>query len=214
MTRLPIADLARRLDAAFARHPAFGTLVDFRAPEWLADAEAEGLNAARSIVTPHTAVASLFPGKCQHLDWQKPLVRFELDAPQNAIGFPGPAIARRGAHVVRDAARELGLRVVTPGRSLEGDTFWGGMDLPAGASWDWLGRVQAVVLPAVIEHQPRALLVALAAGIPVIASSACGIRAQAGLTIADSAGEVRQALVEVCGTRNGSTRPLRSRSRE
>jgi glycosyltransferase involved in cell wall biosynthesis len=46
-----------------------------------------------------------------------------------------------------------------------------------------------VVLPAWVEHQPRALLRAIAAGVPVIASRACGVEGLPGVrTIA--AGDV------------------------
>ncbi|TDM08754.1 MAG: hypothetical protein C4K60_04980 [Ideonella sp. MAG2] len=41
---------------------------------------------------------------------------------------------------------------------------------------DWLQRASVVVLPAVVEHAPRALLQAVAAGLPVVASEACGLQ--------------------------------------
>jgi glycosyltransferase involved in cell wall biosynthesis len=56
-----------------------------------------------------------------------------------------------------------------------------------------------VVLPAWVEHQPRRLLRALAAGVPVIATPACGLPAQPGLTLVPC-GEVvalRNAIAEV-----------------
>ena len=67
----------------------------------------------------------------------------------------------------------------------------GGATEHDGAFWDGLKvrrldgrmpeRLAAVVLPAVIEHQPRALLHALAAGIPVIATPACGFGERPGV---------------------------------
>jgi glycosyltransferase involved in cell wall biosynthesis len=36
-------------------------------------------------------------------------------------------------------------------------------------------NVHLVVYPAYVEHQPRLLLKAIAAGIPVVASTACGL---------------------------------------
>ena len=50
---------------------------------------------------------------------------------------------------------------------------------PAG---DWR-QVDAVVQPALVEEQPRWLLAALAAGLPVFASAACGLDPRPGLTL-------------------------------
>ncbi|MGC3992152.1 MAG: glycosyltransferase [Chthoniobacteraceae bacterium] len=75
---------------------------------------------------------------------------------------------------LRAAARELGLRIQLGGPVIEDPAFWQGVDIvPTGA--DWLADVAAVVLPAWVEHQPRRLLAAVAAGMPVIASEACGL---------------------------------------
>ncbi len=63
-------------------------------------------------------------------------------------------------------------------------------------------RPDLFVLPAHIEHQPRALLAALARGIPVIASSACGLGERAGL-ITVPAGDVqalRAAIITALST--------------
>jgi glycosyltransferase involved in cell wall biosynthesis len=59
------------------------------------------------------------------------------------------------------------------------------------ASGDWLDRAAVVVQPAFIEHNPRPLLRALAAGIPVIATKECGIGSHPLLT-AISAGSVEE----------------------
>jgi glycosyltransferase involved in cell wall biosynthesis len=40
---------------------------------------------------------------------------------------------------------------------------------------NWLDGAAAVVLPAFVEHRPRRLLAALAAGVPVIATPQCGL---------------------------------------
>jgi glycosyltransferase involved in cell wall biosynthesis len=40
-----------------------------------------------------------------------------------------------------------------------------------------------VILPAIVEHRPATLLRALAAGLPVIATEACGLPSQPGLTL-------------------------------
>jgi glycosyltransferase involved in cell wall biosynthesis len=64
-----------------------------------------------------------------------------------------------------------------------------------------LSGASVVVLPAHIEHAPRALLRALAAGVPVVASSACGLAGLPGVREV-AAGDVeglRAALRNACG---------------
>ena len=193
MTRLPMAALQAKLDAAAAAHPERATLADFRAPADLVAAEAEALAAAERIVTPHAEIAALFPGRAERLDWRMPeaaVIPRSLHA--RAVAFPGPSLARKGAHELRAAALHLGLDVVLLGSTLEGEAFWHGLSTrPADAGWR--SEVAAVVQPALVEEQPRTLLAALAAGIPVIATPACGIAPRPGLTLVP-AGDT-QALV-------------------
>ena len=178
MTRLPMILLQARLDAAAAAHPEHATLTDFRAPGWLAEAEAEALAGADWIITPHAEIAALFGDRAIRVPWQVPAVRSRAPVHGRRIVFPGPTVARKGAHTLRDAAAFLGLEVVPLGAELEGPAFWRGVrTVPAG---DWSG-VAAVVQPALVEEQPRRLLAALAAGIPVIATPACGIEPRPGL---------------------------------
>jgi hypothetical protein len=62
-----------------------------------------------------------------------------------------------------------------------------------------LGVGAAVVLPAWVEHQPRRLLQAVAASVPVIATTACGLAGVPGVTtipIGDVTA-LRGALIEV-----------------
>ena len=114
------------------------------------------------------------------LPWQMPAAGPRVPVRGRRIVFPGPTVARKGAHALRDAAAALGLEVMALGAELEGPDFWRGVDtVPAG---DWAG-VAAVVQPALVEEQPRRLLRALAAGIPVIATPTCGIGAQPGLCL-------------------------------
>jgi hypothetical protein len=186
MTRLPMRDLQTRLDAALAAHPEWRTLGDFRAPPELVEAEAEALAYATRIVTPHAEIASLFPDKAVLLDWRLPPARAGTPSTGDAqaIAFPGPTVARKGAHALRDAARALDLDIVLLGSELEGADFWDGVAVrkpePGG---DWLVGVAAVVQPALVEERPRHLLAALAAAVPIIASPACGLAAQPGVTL-------------------------------
>jgi hypothetical protein len=189
MTRLPMAEIQSRLDFAWANHPERASLHDFRAPGWLVEAEAEALDAAEVIITPHDAVARLFADKALRLDWHmpdRPASTRAGRAPRRIV-FPGPTIARKGAFELREAARELDVEVVALGSALEGSDFWRGVRIrpaPAGdGPQSWLQGVAAVVQPALIEDQPRRLLAALAAGVPVIATPVCGIPAREGLVL-------------------------------
>ena len=47
----------------------------------------------------------------------------------------------------------------------------------------WIASAHAAVLPAHVEHSPRAALQALAAGLPVVATPACGIAPRPGLRL-------------------------------
>ena len=188
MTRLPMMALQARLDAAFAQHPDRKTLGDFRAPAWLLKAEREALAYASRIVTPHAEIARMYPGKAVLIDWQMPRVsRIERSGPApRRIAFPGPTIARKGAYEVREAARALDLDVVLLGSDLEDSGFWNGVRTVRPAAKDgahaWLKDIGAVVQPAVVEERPRHLLAALAAGVPVIATRACGLGERDGVT--------------------------------
>jgi VanW like protein len=185
MTRLPMAELQTRLDAAAAAHPERPTLGDFRAPPTLVEAEAEALAYAVRIVTPHRDIAALFPDKTELLDWKLPPARLETrDQHSRRIAFPGPTVARKGAHALREAAIALRLEVVLPGSELEGADFWQNVATrkPAAGA-NWLTGVAAVIQPALVEERPRALLAALAAGVPIIATAACGLPPQQGVTL-------------------------------
>jgi hypothetical protein len=183
MTRPPMDALQAWLDAAFTRHPDRKSLSDFRAPPWLAEAERAALAGAARVITPHAAIADLFGARAVEIPWStpKPQTR-SSDVQPRRIAFPGPTVARKGAWEVREAARALDLQVMLLGSELEGEGFWDGVRVmhPSG---DWVDGVAAVVQPAVVEEQPRRLLAALAAGVPVVATPACGLRPREGLTI-------------------------------
>jgi glycosyltransferase involved in cell wall biosynthesis len=181
MTATPLAQLHERLDAAFALHADSKTLADFRAPEWLVRAESEALQQARSIITPHSEIASLHRDKTILLKWAMPARTKKTLSKRAAtysakIVFPAPTIGRKGAYELRAAIQGLDLQLITVGAQLEGPDFWRGTSIEHRAgSDDWLEGVDVVVLPAFVEHKPRRLLEALASGTPVIASTACGL---------------------------------------
>jgi hypothetical protein len=186
MTRMPMEKLQIRLDRAAQAHPDRVTLADFRAPADLVAAEKAALEAAERVVTPHALVASQFPGKAELLDWHMPsALRTPRTPKRRSIVFPGPSIARKGAYEVRALALRLDLEVVLLGGDLEGEGFWSGLPVRHAARTDmnWLREAGLVVQPSIIEEQPRSLLAALAAGVPVIATPACGILPKLGITL-------------------------------
>jgi hypothetical protein len=184
-TRLPMAEIQARLDAAARAHPERKTLSDFRCdPALLAD-EAQAFAAADQIVTPHTEVAHLFGERAVLLDWQMPARAPRSDTPvRGRIAFPGPTVARKGAYELREAAKALNLEVVLLGNELEGPDFWSGIRTRKPDPADPFAGVCAVVQPALLEEAPRRLLMALARGIPVIATPACGLPPRNGLMLA------------------------------
>jgi hypothetical protein len=133
------------------------------------------------IASPHAEIAALFGDRAVKLPWSQP-----PDRPRAAgerfgrIAFAGPTAARKGAYAVREAAIALDLEVAPLGSELEGDDFWRGVRVASGRDWT---AVDALVQPAIVEHQPRRLLSALAAGLTVVATAACRIEPQPGLTI-------------------------------
>lgn len=93
---------------------------------------------------------------------------------------------------------------------LEGPEFWTGVKVvrpdPARGPAAWLAGVAAVVQPALVEEQPRRLLEALAAGVPVLAT--CGLNDSKVVDIKplDSA-DLVTALQQVLGGRVSVDRP-------
>lgn len=180
MTRLPFADLHAQLDQAAQQHPDSPTLADFRADAALVVAEQEALQSARQIITPHRAIAQRFLHKVKLLDWHLPQPHLAMAAPGNAILFPASTLGRKGAYELRAVAQALNLSLRVWGRDLEGDAFWDEVNVWP-TQGDPLSGVGLVVLPAYVEHCPRLLLRAIAAGIPVIASDACGLEDMPGV---------------------------------
>jgi hypothetical protein len=185
MARLPLAELQARLDEAHGRWPQSPTLADFRADARLLDDEARALDMAVEIVTPHADVAAGFPGKVTKLDWSLPLRRARPSRPREPgplrLWLPASTVGRKGVWELREALRDAGpCELWVSGRQLEGARFWPS-SLRVEQGTPSLERIDAVVLPAWIEHQPRELLRAVAAGVPVIASQACGLLGVAGV---------------------------------
>lgn len=174
--RWPMAELQRRLDLAKAAHPASTTLADFRADPDLLRAETEALAAAARLITPHRDLAAHFGDRAWKIDWDMPAPLERRPSPQPTVFFPASRLGRKGAFELAAALKEgIGAELKYLGRASEGsaDPFAGLPCSPATAGD--LASAWALVLPAWIEHQPRLALLALASGIPVVATRACGL---------------------------------------
>ena len=197
--RWPLAELQRRLDKALEVHPESPTLGDFRAPPELVAAEAEALAAAERLYTPHRAIAAFLGDRAVVLDWTMPAATCPVARGGRTVLFPAPALGRKGAYELREAMQGLDAELLVAGGAKEQDgDFWTGLAARPlrGAMPE---RLAAVVLPALVEHQPRALLLALAAGIPVIATPACGLGERPGVATVPEldAAALREALERV-----------------
>jgi len=177
MTRLPMVELQATLDRAAKRWPDSPTLADFRADESLIAAETAALDEAKNWITPHSEIAQLAGTRAVKLDWEIP------EKPTTARGdrilFPASTLGRKGAWEMRSLELETPLLLAGP--NLESPDFW--CDRDVERTEFKLDGIAAVVFPAWIENQPRRLLQAVAAGIPVVASDACGLDGVPGVEI-------------------------------
>ena len=206
---LPMAEIERRLDAAAQRWPGDATLRDFRADAALVQAEAAALARVAAVVTPHAEVATHLAAMAPRaaslrLDWVLPAAR-DIGAAREApplIVFAASALARKGARELAAALQGWPCHLRVLGSPSDDAQLWRGIGSVEHMHWrgDGLNGARVVVLPAHIEHAPRALLRALAAGVPVVASSACGLAGLPGVREV-AAGDVeglRAALKNAC----------------
>jgi hypothetical protein len=174
MSRFPFADIHRRLDEAAQDYGASPTIGDFRADDHLVETERQALNGARKILTPHYAIAALFPAQSLLLAWHRPVAQSRKSGARTA--FLGPTIARQRPDIARTFARELTTPLIVLGRNHESPDFWAGIateQRPFDANW--LDDVSTIIHPATMTTQPRALLQAIANGVTVHATPACGL---------------------------------------
>ena len=187
---LPMAEIERRLDAAANYWPGDETLRDFRADPALARAEAQALARAAAVVTPHAQAAArierLAPrAAVVRLDWVLPQAKAiasgRADPP--LVVFAASALARKGARELAAALQGWPCRLRVLGAPSSDARLWQGIAQVEHMNWrgDALAGASVVVLPAHIEHAPRAVLRAVAAGVPVVASTACGLSALPGV---------------------------------
>ncbi|UDF37062.1 UNVERIFIED_ORG: VanW family protein [Shinella sp. XGS7] len=191
----PMALVQDHLDLGSARWPNAASLRDYRvAPELLA-AEQRGLRRALRIHTAHEGVAAYLRGRyptvpVMQLAWQRPEPRPWPQLPDQRSArpplllFPAAGLARKGALDLSAALQGLPCRLRVLGSAARDGEVWRGLDVDWHvAPADPLLGVAAVVLPAYAEQAPRLLLRARAQGLPVIATAACGMGPEAGLSL-------------------------------
>ncbi|MGH9764579.1 MAG: glycosyltransferase, partial [Blastocatellia bacterium] len=186
MTRPPMVELEKELDRAHLLHPESWTLSDFRARSDLKRAEADALAEAGYLVTPHAEIAKRFGARAIRLDWRRPSSYTAVGFDQNrtagrSVLFPESTLARKGAYELREAARALDLEIVLLGPVLEDPDFWGGVRVRQAGD-NWLKGIDVVCLPSFVASSPRRLLNAVAQGVPVITTPACGLGYAEGVT--------------------------------
>ncbi len=179
MSALPMDAIQQRLDMAASVHPDCETLRDFRAPPDLLEAEREALVRAGQWISPHTQILALAGTRATPLEWCAP-PRADRGVARGdqrpTILFPASTLARKGALELAVAVNGLHVRLLAPHGAAEAGLDWGTAIFEHVASIDaGMARADLLVLPAWIEHQPRSLLAAIARGIPVIATAACGL---------------------------------------
>jgi hypothetical protein len=200
MTQLPLRQLQQRLDDAFSIHPNSPTLADFRVDDSLLQLEDEALQNAQQLIATHSEIASLFADRVKRLNWSLhgdcPNVRSSTG--ERRILFPASTLGRKGAYELREAIRELDVQLVLGGPILEDRNFWQGLRTTPLTALDQPTNIAAVVLPSLIENRPRRLLAAISAGIPVIASEACGVSNLQGVTTIPTgdSNSLRQAVAK------------------
>lgn len=176
MTRLPFEKLHERLDLAYNQYKDSPTLNDFRASKELIALENKALTSARKIITPHSELAAIFKNKAVKLDWQIPAI--PKGQPNGTkVLFPASAVGRKGAYEIKRLAKELQLELVISGRTIETAHFWQDLKIEK-FNGDWR-QIGLVVYPTYVEHQPRLLLKAVAQDIPVITTTASGLKPSA-----------------------------------
>lgn len=193
LDRSPLFLLHQQLDRAANLYPRSGTIADFRAAPELVEAERSALAQADLIVTPHVWVAGELRkagfARIELLPWSLPQAKRNHRLGK-VILFPASGLARKGACEIKSACRDLPLAVL--GRAVEHRDFWAGTNAQFVTRENIFDNVSCVVLPAHVEHQPRALLAALANGIPVICTAECGLSADLPNVTIVSAGNAEQ----------------------
>ena len=220
MSALPMPEIERRLDEAMKRYGFIVkgghykatnkenpcgengvTLGDFRAPKELIEAEKEALSGASRLISPHVKILEWAGEKGVALDWilPAPIDSLPKDNSNFKILFAGASLGRKGIFDLRAALRRLdfNFELLMPPSAIESRDFWKGINVcRANSINEGIALCDIVVLPAIIEHNPRGLLLAIASQKPTIASSACGLPANLNWKQADNSEDLERLLKE------------------
>jgi glycosyltransferase involved in cell wall biosynthesis len=216
LTRPPLGMMNERLDAVAREFPRQSKLQEFQADSILVQAESEALQKAERVITPHRELGHLF-ANLRLLEWNKP----EVVPPAGVrnpslLLLPAPLAMRDGAHAALGASERLALPLLICGSNsenlaVESDAvhFTTESEIP----WH---QVAAVVHPTLFKAWPRLHLHALALGIPVVTTSACGLEEGDGVSFVDFNDEdglvraIERAMARELGRETGrETEPRR-----
>jgi hypothetical protein len=174
MSRYPFGEVHRLLDQAAAEIGTSATIADFRVRPELVEREAALLARARRIVTPHHGIAALFGERSTLLAWHRP-----SSIPQtqgSRVAFLGPTIARQRPDIVARLAQNIDDPLIVFGPILE--SAWDGITVERREQGPrWLDDIGAILHPATLTNQPRALLQAAVNGVAIYANETCGLAA-------------------------------------
>lgn len=173
MTRSSVDNIQTTLDAVYEKYPESQTLSDFRASIEFLKLENKALTSADRLITPHLKISQSFSNVLL-LDWKYPSVTNFTTAKKNKILFAGSPLGRKGAYELRQLIKDLNIPITIVGKTLESPNFFDGLNVSFLASQS-LQDVALVIYPAYIENRPKLILKAIASGIPVVISDACGI---------------------------------------
>lgn len=172
MRRYPMAEIHRLLDTAAAEIGGSATIADFRADPALVERESALLARARRVITPHHGVAALYGDRAVRLAWHLPTVTAR---PGARLAFLGPTIGRERPDVVRRLAAGPGEPLIVFGSMIEPE-HWTGLPIERRRFGPgWLDGIGTILHPAVLTHQPRRLLEAIAAGVTIRSTASSGL---------------------------------------
>jgi hypothetical protein len=162
---LPMAEIEAGSMQPAARWPGDATLRDFRADPAAGARRGDRAGTRRVVVTPHAEVAQhlepLAPqAVLRRLDWVLPgeaMPAVEPGLP--LVVFAASALARKGARELAAALQGWPCRLRVLGSPSDDARLWQGIAHVEHMNWqgDGLAGASVVVLPAHIEHAPRAL---------------------------------------------------------
>ncbi|MCL2025616.1 MAG: VanW family protein [Leptospirales bacterium] len=220
MNAMPMSEIEWQLDEAMKRYgfeiangyyeatndlnpcgKAGVTLGDYRAPENLIKAEQEALSGATAFISPHEKILEWASSKGIALDWilPPPAATLSEKSQHFKILLAGVSLGRKGIFDLRTALQrvDFNYELLLVPSAVESEDFWQGINVSTVKSIsEGIALCDAVVLPAVVEHNPRGLLLAISSRKTTIASSACGLPASLDWKQADNAKELERLLNE------------------